>query len=202
MKKNQKKVTKTNSKEIGLKRALSIHRRKAILPVLIGLLGLGLMTCSDPADPATAKETPTPTKPGLVVSEFTTPDESKSYQRQFTVSLRTAPKAPVEVGIGGMGVVFSPTSLSFTADDWNTPQTVTATHTETMSRNVIITLSSSSDDPVYNGLSRELASVTLPPSPAYDLHVHDAQTPELQEGTQTARSVSVWFTIHPSSHRL
>ena len=52
---NHKKETRTNPKEIGLKRALSIIRDKAILPVSIGLIGLGLMTCSDPAaDPATA----------------------------------------------------------------------------------------------------------------------------------------------------
>ena len=190
------KKNKINTKEVGFKRALStklsIIGGKAILPISIGLIGLGLMTCSDPA---ATEETP-----GLMVSELTTPDESKSYQRQFTVRLNTSPTADVTITISAddANVIFTPaTPLGFTSDNWNTQQTVTVTNADFANTDLTITISTSSDDTAYDDLSRELASITLPQAPAYDLHVHDAQTPEL-EGT-TARSVRVWFTIHPTN---
>ena len=154
-----------NSAEIGLKRALAIKLSiiggKAILPIFIGLLGLAHISCGDPATTEeTRPETETPAEPGLMVSEFTTPDESRSWQRQFTIRLNTEPKADVQVGI-----------------------------------DVTISLiTNSEDDPAYNNLRLEIASVTLPPSPAYDLYVHDARTPKPES---VDRVVEVWFTVHP-----
>jgi len=51
----------------------------------------------------------------------------------YTVALGAAPSGAVTVAVAasdGAGVSVSPTSLAFTADDWNTPRTVTATALE------------------------------------------------------------------------
>ena len=85
----------------------------------------------------------------------------KQYQMPFTVVLDTQPVANVSVGISssdtGEGTV-SPSSLTFTSANWNTPQTVTVTgvNDDVDDGNIsynLITAAATSTDGKYNGIN-------------------------------------------------
>ncbi len=71
-------------------------------------------------------------EPSLIVSEPSLSLE-EGAGAAYTVALGTEPPGPVSVSVSvsdGAGVSVSPASLTFTADDWNTPQAVTVSALE------------------------------------------------------------------------
>ncbi len=78
----------------------------------------------------------------------------------FTMVLNTAPTADVTIGLSSSDLTegtVSPASLTFTAVNWNTPQTVTVTGMDdpVVDGNItytIVTAAATSADPVYNGV--------------------------------------------------
>ena len=95
-------------------------------------------------------------------------------------------------------MTFEPDTLSFTASDYATAQTVIVTNTNLASTDITITLSKSSTDPAYNELT-QVAFEDPFPFITYALHVHNAQTPEPEDST---RMIQVWFTLHPTDSGL
>ena len=78
----------------------------------------------------------------------------------FTVVLNTAPTGDVTIGLSSSDTTegtVSPTSLTFTSDNWSTPQTVTVTGVDDSVVDgdvayTIITAAATSTDPAYNGV--------------------------------------------------
>jgi len=78
----------------------------------------------------------------------------------YTLVLTSLPSASVTVTLnGGTDVSVSPTALTFTTANWNTPQTVTVTWNAATGDSATITHTAASDDASYNGVS--IASVTV-----------------------------------------
>src|SRR5205814_774143 len=86
----------------------------------------------------------------------------------FTIKLNSQPTANVTIGLSSSNPAegsVAPTSLTFTAANWNTPQTVTVTGVDDaiVDGNVaytIVTAAAVSTDPGYNGLNPPDVSVT------------------------------------------
>ena len=107
--------------------------------------------------------------PGIIVtstSGLTTSEAGGTAT--FTVKLNTQPTADVTIGLSSSdateGTVL-PTSLTFTASNWNTPQTVTVTGVDdqTVDGSVaytILTAAATSTDANYNGLDAADVSLT------------------------------------------
>ena len=119
----------------------------------------------------TANITVSPTS-GLVTSESGQTDT-------FTVVLNTIPTADVTIGLSSsdttIGTV-SPSSLTFTAGNWNVPQTVTVTGADngqigSDTPYTIVTAPAASSDPNYNGLDPSDVSVTNLETDTRDLQV-------------------------------
>jgi hypothetical protein len=102
----------------------------------------------------------TPTS-GLVTSEA-------GGTATFTVVLNTQPTANVTIGLSSSDAsegTVAPTSLTFTAANWNTPQTVTVTGQNDDIDDgdiayTIVTAPAASSDGNYNGLDAANVSVT------------------------------------------
>ncbi|MGD8872322.1 MAG: Calx-beta domain-containing protein, partial [Gemmatimonadota bacterium] len=86
----------------------------------------------------------------------------------FTVVLDSEPTATVTIGLSSSNTnegTVSPSSLSFTASDWDSPQTVTVTGVDDLvvDGNVlyaIYTAVASSSDPTYNGINADDVNVS------------------------------------------
>ncbi|MCF8274575.1 MAG: HYR domain-containing protein, partial [Flavobacteriaceae bacterium] len=98
---------------------------------------------------------------GFTVSSISGPTTEAGGTATFTVVLDTEPTEDVTITISSNDITesdtFSPTTLTFTAANWNTPQTVTATgkDDDIVDGNVtynIVTSNASSIDPKYDGL--------------------------------------------------
>jgi hypothetical protein len=106
--------------------------------------------------------------PGILLST-TTLTVTEGGSVNYTVALATEPTAAVTVTIDGQGAVLvngSPvTTLTFTATNWNTPQTVTISVPEDAIaeavQTVAITHQASSTDSFYNGLSGPSLALTI-----------------------------------------
>jgi len=83
----------------------------------------------------------------------------------FTVSLTNAPTSNVTLTLGAtQGVSLSPSTLTFTSANWNTPQTVTMTVSNNIldgTRTSIVTLTPTSSDTNYNGITMDSLSVAV-----------------------------------------
>ncbi|MEG4397012.1 DUF4347 domain-containing protein, partial [Microcoleus sp. BROC3] len=111
-------------------------------------------------DNDTAGITITPTT-GLITTEA-------GGKATFSIQLKSQPTADVTVGLTSDNIAegtVSPTSVTFTAANWNTPQTVTATGVD---ENLvdgnktynIVTAAATSTDPNYNGFNPTDVAVT------------------------------------------
>ena len=119
--------------------------------------------------PASAEKTGTPavpTAPGVTVSKTAlTVTEQDSTGGSYTVALDTEPTANVVVtvaGHSGTDVTANPTTLTFTASNWSTVQTVTVTagdDADTTDDTVALTHSAASADSGYSGIA--IAGVAL-----------------------------------------
>ena len=107
--------------------------------------------------------------PGITVnptSGLTTTEAGGTAQ--FTVVLNTQPTANVTIGLSSSDTTegtVSPSSLTFTPSNWNTPQTVTITGVDDDIDDgniayTIVTAAASSSDENYNGLNASDVSVT------------------------------------------
>jgi hypothetical protein len=119
----------------------------------------------------------------------------------FTVRLNSQPTESVSIPFSSSDTTegtVSPSSLIFTAADWNTPQTVTVTGVDDAINdgNVAYTVvigSASSPDPLYNGLNPADISLTntdndLPPSSKFYV-VNDASPDRTYEYDASGASV-------------
>ena len=94
--------------------------------------------------------------PGLTISQPEPVDEGGSGQ--FTIFLNAAPEADVTIDIssGNAAVTVAPTSLTFTADDFDTEQTVmvmAAEDDDTEHLQALLTFAVTSTDTDYSGLT-------------------------------------------------
>jgi hypothetical protein len=86
----------------------------------------------------------------------------------FTILLTSQPTANVNIGLTSSNLnegTVSPSSVTFTSANWNSPQTITVTGVNDYSIDgniayTIITAAASSTDPVYNGMNPSDVSVT------------------------------------------
>ena len=121
--------------------------------------------------PASAEKTGTPavpTAPGVTVSKTAlTVTEQDSTGNSYTVVLDTEPTANVVVtvaGHSGTDVTANPTTLTFTASNWSTVQTVTVTagdDADTTDDTVALTHSAASADSGYSGIAIPSVAVTV-----------------------------------------
>ena len=121
--------------------------------------------------PPSAEETGTPavpTAPGVTVSTTAlTVTEQDSTGNSYTVVLDTEPTANVVVtvaGHSGTDVTPNPTTLTFTASNWETAQTVAVTagdDADTTDDTVALTHSAASADSGYSGIAIPSVAVTV-----------------------------------------
>ena len=121
--------------------------------------------------PPSAEETGTPavpTAPGVTVSTTAlTVTEQDSTGDSYTVVLDTEPTANVVVtvaGHAGTDVTPDPATLTFTASNWSTAQTVTVTagdDADTTDDTVALTHSAASADSGYSGIAIPSVAVTV-----------------------------------------
>ena len=118
--------------------------------------------------PPSAEETGTPTAPGVTVSKTAlTVTEQDATGDGYTVALDTEPTADVTVtvaGHAGTDVTPDPTTLTFTASNWDAAQTVTVTagnDTDTTDDAVALTHSAASADTDYSGIAIDEVAVTV-----------------------------------------
>ena len=121
--------------------------------------------------PASAEETGTPavpTAPGVTVSKTAlTVTEQDTTGDGYTVALDTEPTANVTVtvaGHSGTDVTPDPTTLTFTASNWDAAQTVTVTagnDADTTDDSVTLTHSAASTDNDYSGIAIDAVTVTV-----------------------------------------
>ena len=118
--------------------------------------------------PPSAEETGTPAAPGVTVSETAlTVTEQDTTGDGYTVALDTEPTADVTVtvaGHAGTDVTPDPTTLTFTASNWDAAQTVTVTagdDADTADDTVALTHSAASADSNYGGIAIPSVAVTV-----------------------------------------
>ena len=118
--------------------------------------------------PPSAEETGTPAAPGVTVSTTAlTVTEEDTTGDSYTVVLDSEPTANVTVtvaGHAGTDVTPNPTTLTFTASNWDTAQTVTVTagnDTDTDDDMVALTHSAASADNDYGGIDIDEVAVTV-----------------------------------------
>ena len=121
--------------------------------------------------PPSAEETGTPAvpiAPGVTVSKTAlTVTEQDTTGDSYTVALDTQPTANVAVtvaGHAGTDVTPNPTTLTFTASNWSTAQTVTVTagdDADTADDTVALTHSAASADTGYGGIAIDEVAVTV-----------------------------------------
>ncbi len=139
-----------------------------------------------------------PTPKGLVTS---TPTNSSTVteagsQSTFTVKLRKAPSANVTVAVSSDNSTegsVSPSTMTFTTTNWNTPQTVTVTGVSdslsdgSVNWNVVLNPASSGDS-TYNGLANVNVAMTTTDEPVFSI-----DSPSVTEGDSS--SVTMTFTV-------
>ena len=145
--------------------------------------------------PPSAEETGTPAAPGVTVSTTAlTVTEEDTTGDSYTVVLDSEPTANVVVtvaGHAGTDVTPNPTTLTFTASNWDTAQTVTVTagnDTDTDDDMVALTHSAASADNDYGGIDIDEVAVT----------VNDNDTAQVTGLTVTpdnARLVTNWTAV-------
>ena len=99
--------------------------------------------------------------PGVVLSKSSVTTSQSGQTDTFAVSLNTQPTADVVIGLlsSDLGqATVSPASVTFTIDNWATPQTITVTgvNNSVAAGNVgytVVTAPAVSADPSYNGLN-------------------------------------------------
>ena len=121
--------------------------------------------------PASAEKTGTPavpTAPGVTVSKTAlTVTEQDTTGGSYTVVLDSEPTATVTVtvaGHAGTDVTPNPTTLTFTASNWDTVKTVTVTagdDADTTDDSVTLTHSAASTDSDYSGIAIPSVAVTV-----------------------------------------
>ena len=118
--------------------------------------------------PPSAEVQGTPAAPGVTVSTTAlTVTEQDTTGDGYTVALDTEPTANVTVtvaGHSGTDVTPNPTTLTFTASNWETAQTVTVTagdDADTEDDTVALTHSAASADTGYGGIAIDEVAVTV-----------------------------------------
>ena len=115
----------------------------------------------------TVTRTTTTNTPGITVSETVLTvgeGEGDPTGGSYTVVLDSQPTADVTVtvaGHAGTEVAPNPTSLIFTASNWETPQTITVTAADTVTMNDTVTLTHSAASTDSNYSSITIADVTV-----------------------------------------
>ena len=146
-----------------------------------------------------------PVEPGIEVSPTTVSTDEGGSTDEVTVSLATAPTAAVTLAIAssdpGEATVSSPASLTFTSADWDTNQTVTITGVDDNvvdgEQSYTITVSATSDDSAYGGLTAEIAGVNGDAGDSVGI-VMSPPTVTTNEGGSTA-SVMVSLMSEPTA---
>ncbi|MEG4216575.1 DUF4347 domain-containing protein, partial [Microcoleus sp. Pol14C6] len=146
---------------------------------------------------------------GFTVSAISGNTTEAGGKATFTVQLNTQPTADVTVGVTSDNTAegtVSPTSVTFTSANWNTPQTVTATGVDdnlvdgNKAYN-IVTAAATSTDTNYNGFNPTDVAVTNTDNdvtPLPEIQVLDGTT-DIVDGTASAidlGSVTVGATLN------
>ena len=108
----------------------------------------------------------------------------------YTLALGSEPTGPVTVTITGAqdGVTANPTSLTFTASNWATAQTVTLrAAADANMANETVTLTHAASGADYGSLSADIV-VTTVDSDAPSLHVHPTSM-RVEEGSSGAYAI-------------
>jgi len=130
----------------------------------------------------------------------------------YTVVLTAEPTASVTVTpSGGTDVNVSPTTLTFSTANWDTPQTVTVTWDEASGSSATVTNTATSSDSGYNGISissvtvtitdaasaeeEEACSTTLVASAGSDVVINTSDTVTLSGASSTGCSVTYSWAI-------
>ena len=156
--------------------------------------------------------------PGIVLSETNITTNEGGLDVTVTVSLRTAPTAPVVLRISSSDpgeVAPAPVRLTFTAADWNTNQTFRAEVSDDSvddgDQPYTITVASASSDAGYNGLTATISGVHVDndePAPDIALSTTEITTVEpsvldrqipIPEGAQVTWAIPVSLTTMPSA---
>ena len=130
-----------------------------------------------------------------------TVEEGDTSGGSFSVRLASEPAADVAVAVSGHAgtdLTLSGTSLTFTADNWETDQSVTVTAGEDDNAvNEEVTLDLSASGGGYNGVSEEVA-VTVEDNDEAALAVSPTQL-DIDEGDATGESFNVRLASEPSA---
>lgn len=149
-------------------------------------------------DNDTTSVTVTPTS-GLVVSEF-------GDTATFTIALDTRPTSPVTISLTSSdpseGTV-SPSSVTFTPGNWDTPRTVTVTGVDDALADgdqlfTIITGAAVSADPQYSGLAVADVTVTNVDDETPNVYVQASEPLRVSENGQSA-TFRVRLTVAPTA---
>ena len=146
-------------------------------------------------DPLTSDATATVAAPGVTVSKTAlTVTEQDSTGGSYTVVLDTEPTANVVVtvaGHAGTDVTPNPTTLTFTASNWDAAQTVTVTagnDADTTDDSVALTHSAASADSGYSGIAIDEVAVTVSDNDT-------AQVTGVSVTSGNARLVTNWTAV-------
>lgn len=98
----------------------------------------------------------------IAVSKTSVVTSTNGGTDAFTLWLNMQPAAEVTIVVSGDAnkATVSPTGITFTQDNWSTPQTVTVTG-GSVEGEYAITLVASSDDGAYNGVTRTVAGTNV-----------------------------------------
>ena len=145
--------------------------------------------------PPSAEETGTPAAPGVTVSTTAlTVTEEDPTGDSYTVVLDSEPTANVVVtvaGHAGTDVTPAPTTLTFTASNWDAAQTVTVTagdDADTTDDTVTLTHSAASADNDYGGIDIDEVAVTVSDNDT-------AQVTGVSVTSGNARLVTNWTAV-------
>ena len=154
----------------------------------------------DPAEDPATDDAPAP---GVTVSPLSVSATEGGADESYSVVLDAAPTADVVVTpTAGSQVILGPTELTFTADTWDTPQSVTVAAVDDGdtegNHNDTVTHSVSSSDTGYDGLAVSDVSVTIVDNDAPGVSVTPTSL-SVDEAGPTSDSYDVVLTVAPTA---
>ena len=122
---------------------------------------------------------------GLIISSTTLTTTEAGQDASFTVKLSSQPTSDVTITVSsgntGEGTV-GPTTLTFTASNWNTPQTVNVTHVDDFINDgdvsYSVSLSAASSDATYQGKTGTVSVTNIDNDTASSISIADVTISE------------------------
>ncbi len=132
---------------------------------------------------------------GIVLSPRSLTVVEGADAADYTVSLSSEPRSPVTLALlteGSERITWTPPVLTFTADDWDSPQGVTVMAPldyDAIEEDVVLTHLASSSDAIYDGWREDLP-VTVLDTEVENLVIHPQELP-VPEGDEGAFTVTL-----------